>query len=32
VPSPQARHAMSGKLLEENNARCEDVMARKFGR
>ena len=32
VPSPQARHAMSGKLLEENNARCEEVMARKFGR
>ena len=31
-PSPQARHAMSGKLLEENNERCEQVMARALGR
>jgi catechol 2,3-dioxygenase len=32
VPSTSARHAMSGKLLEENNERCEQVMARKLGR
>ena len=31
-PTPQARHAMSGKLLEENNERCEQVMARALGR
>jgi len=31
-PSPQARHAMSGKLLQENNERCEQVMARALGR
>ena len=31
-PSPQARHAMSGKLMEENNERCEQVMARALGR
>src|SRR5712691_3000895 len=30
VPSTSARHAMSGKLLEENNERCEQVMARKL--
>lgn len=31
-PSSQARHAMSGKLIEENNERCEQVMARTLGR
>lgn len=32
APTPQARHAMSGKLLEENNERCEQAMARVLGR
>ena len=32
APTPQARHAMSGKLLEENNERCEQQMARTLGR
>lgn len=31
-PSASARHAMSGKLLDENNERCEQVMARTLGR
>jgi catechol 2,3-dioxygenase len=31
-PSERARYAMSGKLVEENNARCEELMARRLGR
>jgi catechol 2,3-dioxygenase len=31
-PSERARYAMSGKLLEENNERCEQIMARALGR
>jgi catechol 2,3-dioxygenase-like lactoylglutathione lyase family enzyme len=31
-PSTSARHAMSGKLVEETNERCEQVMARALGR
>jgi len=31
-PSTAARYAMSGKLVEDNNERCEQIMARKLGR
>jgi hypothetical protein len=31
-PSESARYAMSGKLVEDNNERCEHVMARTLGR
>jgi catechol 2,3-dioxygenase len=31
-PSTSARYAMSGKLVEETNERCEQVMARALGR
>jgi len=31
-PSTGARYAMSGKLIEDNNARCEEVMAKTLGR
>lgn len=32
MPSPVAQRAMSGQAVEDYNARCEDVMARKLGR
>jgi len=32
VPSPFARKAMSGELYEEENQRCEQVMAKALGR
>jgi hypothetical protein len=31
-PSPEARHAMSGALVESENQRCEEVMARTLQR
>jgi hypothetical protein len=31
-PSPEARHAMSGALVEAENQRCEEVMARTLQR
>ena len=31
-PSTSARYAMSGKLIDDNNARCEEVMAKTLGR
>jgi catechol 2,3-dioxygenase len=32
TPSPFARKAMGGELVEEENARCEQIMARALGR
>ena len=32
VPSPFARKAMGGELVEEENRRCEEVMAKALGR
>jgi catechol 2,3-dioxygenase len=32
VPSEFARKAMSGELYEEENRRCEEVMAKQLGR
>jgi catechol-2,3-dioxygenase len=32
APSPLARRAMGGELVEEENRRCEEVMARALGR